>query len=248
MEAVRIRSIRPEFWSSEDIAVLDWHERLVYIGLWSYVDDNGVGRDLERLIVTDLFPLDEDLRESSLRVHGALKTLESGGQITRYRVGGKPYLHITAWGRHQKINRPTAGRYPLPTCDDAQPHVALTEPSVSPHENPPLGEGEKGRRGEVEEAPKRASAPTADRGSRLPEDWMPDEKLMQWASEQRPDLNLPDVIDSFRNHWISMTGASARKRRWDLTFQNWVKREKRGPRNSRPAVNAAGYELPEAWR
>ena len=48
---MRIRSIRPEFWASEDVAAMDWHTRLVYIGLWSYVDDNGVGRDLVPLIV-----------------------------------------------------------------------------------------------------------------------------------------------------------------------------------------------------
>src|SRR3954470_12573547 len=60
---MRIRSIRPEFWSSEDIAALPWDVRLVFIGLWSYVDDNGVGRDNEKLIVADLFPLEEDPRE-----------------------------------------------------------------------------------------------------------------------------------------------------------------------------------------
>ena len=146
---MRIRSIRPEFWSSEDIAALDWHERLVYIGLWSYVDDNGVGRDVERLIVTELFPLDDDLTEASVRVHGALKSLEAGGQVTRYRVKGKRYLHIAAWEKHQKINRPTAGRYPLPTSSDAEIHEPLSESSVSPHANTSLGEGEKGRRGEV---------------------------------------------------------------------------------------------------
>ena len=162
---MRIRSIRPEFWSSEDIAAMDWHSRLVYIGLWSYVDDNGVGRDNERLIVAALFPLDTDppegdsvrthgaLTEASLRTHGALMQLETGGQITRYEVNGKRYLHIVAWDTHQKINRASASRYPLPvTCGNTTPgtttHGALSEPSVSPHAKRSLGEGETGRRGE----------------------------------------------------------------------------------------------------
>ena len=145
---MRIRSIRPEFWSSEDIAEMDWNTRLVYIGLWSYVDDNGVGRDDERLIVADLFPFEAALTECSVRVHGALKHLNTHGQITRYSVDGRRFLHIAAWNRHQKINRPTEGHYPLPTSDNAEPHGALTEPSVSAHANAPLGEGEKGRRGE----------------------------------------------------------------------------------------------------
>ena len=54
---MRIRSIRPEFWTSEDITSLSWEQRLIYIGLWSYVDDNGVGRDNPKLIAADLFPL-----------------------------------------------------------------------------------------------------------------------------------------------------------------------------------------------
>ena len=65
---MRIRSIRPEFWSSEDVASLDWDTRLIFTGLWCYVDDNGVGRDNEKLITADLFPLEEDPRETLARV------------------------------------------------------------------------------------------------------------------------------------------------------------------------------------
>lgn len=155
---MRIRSIRPEFWTSEDVAAMDWHTRLVFIGLWSYVDDNGVGRDVERLIVASLFPLDDNLSESSVRVQRALKHLETGGQVTRYAVDGKPYLHITAWDKHQKINRPSEGRYPLPTCENAESQGALSEASVRPHLSLSAGEGEKGRRGEGENTPSSAAA------------------------------------------------------------------------------------------
>jgi hypothetical protein len=147
---MRIRSIRPEFWTSEDIAALSWEHRLIFIGLWSYVDDNGVGRDVPKLIMADLFPLEDDTHGALMQVAGALKSLETRGLITRYKVGGKPYLHITTWERHQKINRPSADRYPLPTCDDAVTHTPLTEPSVSPQAENTVGEGEKGRRGEGE--------------------------------------------------------------------------------------------------
>lgn len=141
---------------------MDWHTRLVYIGLWSYVDDNGVGRDVERLILADLFPLDEDLTEASLRVHGALKHLNAHGQITRYRVKNRPYLHITAWEKHQRVNRPSGSRYPLPTCDDAENAEPISEPSVSPHESLSAGEGEKGRRGE-------GNTPAPTTSSRMPD-------------------------------------------------------------------------------
>lgn len=147
---MRIRSIRPEFWSSEDIASLSWEHRLIYIGLWSYVDDNGVGRDNAKLIAADLFPL-EDV-PPVMSIHGALSEYSKRGMITRYTVDGKPYLHVSEFLTHQKINRPSDGRYPLPTSPNAVIHGALTEGSVRAQPEMPLGEGEKGRRGEGETA------------------------------------------------------------------------------------------------
>ena len=124
---MRIRSIRPEFWSSEDIAEMDWNTRLVYIGLWSYVDDNGVGRDDERLIVADLFPFEAALTECSVRVHGALTHLADRGHITRYEVEGRRYLHVTTFAEHQVINRPSKHRYPLPKHRNPLPHNEFAE-------------------------------------------------------------------------------------------------------------------------
>ena len=215
---MRIRSIRPEFWSSEDIAAMDWHSRLVYIGLWSYVDDNGVGRDLERLIVADLFPLDEDLSEASLRVHRALKHLEAAGNITRYMVDGKPYLHITKWTTHQKINRASEGRYPLPTSDNAEIHAPLSEPSVSPHAKAPLGEGEKGRRGEGEKHSPTESV-GAKRARQLPADWQPTDHHHEIATER--GVNLAAEAEKFRD-WCGATGKTYKDH--DLAFNGWLRR------------------------
>lgn len=111
---MRIRSIKPEFWSSLDIAAItDWGDRLLFIGLWSYVDDNGVGRDVDKLIVADLFPLEDDPRETLARVSRGLQNLSEAGRIVRYTVAGKPYLAISGW-QHQRIDKPNKPRYPTP--------------------------------------------------------------------------------------------------------------------------------------
>ena len=110
---MRIRSVKPEFWTSEDVAALDWHTRLLFLGLWSYVDDNGVGRDNELLIVAAIFPLD-DPREALARVSGGLLKLAEGNLVMRYRgEDEKNYLCVTGW-RHQRIDHPNQPRYPLP--------------------------------------------------------------------------------------------------------------------------------------
>lgn len=111
---MRIRSIKPEFYRSEDIAALDWDARLLFIGLWSYVDDNGVGRDVEQLIAADLFALDRDPLDSLARVSRGLASLSDQGLIVRYTVEKKRFLAVTGWERHQRIDKPNAPRYPAP--------------------------------------------------------------------------------------------------------------------------------------
>lgn len=142
---MRIRSVKPEFWRSADMVVLDYFTRLFFIGLWNYVDDNGVGEDSVTLIRSDLFPREEDINTISARIHGALNELSKRGQIARYADSrnGRHYLYVQSW-RHQRINRPTESDKPLPTSefaslheDSVSTHVPLTEPSV-------LDQGNKG--------------------------------------------------------------------------------------------------------
>jgi len=148
---MRIRSIKPEFWRSDDIDRLDWATRLLFIGLWSYVDDNGVGRDRESDIAADLFSgdLSRDPRETLATVSGGLQKLSEGGQIARYTVGGKAFLFINSWSKHQRIDKPAKGRYPLPTCEDATPRETVATPSREVRETPAPGAGEQGSRGTV---------------------------------------------------------------------------------------------------
>lgn len=126
---MRIRSVKPEYWRSADTAALDYFVRLFFIGLWNYVDDNGVGEDNLNLIRSDLFPRD-DIETVSLKIQGALTELSNKGHIIRYRhvVSGRRYLKVAAW-HHQKINRPTESFKPLPTSED----VELTEDSLNAH-------------------------------------------------------------------------------------------------------------------
>jgi hypothetical protein len=136
----RIRSIKPEFWTSEAIARLPLRARLTFIALWSYVDDNGVGRDNEKLIAAELFPLEDDPRETVINVREDLATLAREGRVTRYTVDGKPFLHVTNWSEHQKIDRPNKKRYPTPdderavplTCGNLDPRATLAQPSRTP--------------------------------------------------------------------------------------------------------------------
>ncbi len=115
----RIRSIKPEFWRSETIAALPIPDRLTFIGLWTYVDDNGVGIDSYKLIASELYGLDDDPREARDNTRDSLARIADAGLIVRYTVAGKRYLYVTGWEEHQRIDRPNKPRYPLPSDPDA---------------------------------------------------------------------------------------------------------------------------------
>ena len=38
----RIRTVKPEFWTSEQIVECDPVARLLFIGMWNFADDHGV--------------------------------------------------------------------------------------------------------------------------------------------------------------------------------------------------------------
>ena len=100
---MRIRSIRPEFWRSASIARLSIEDRLLFIGLWSYVDDNGVGRDNAAIITAELFALDGEFSEDSLNPHDILSEssvsahniLSAGTEEQRNR--GKNSKNCSVW-------------------------------------------------------------------------------------------------------------------------------------------------------
>lgn len=170
----RIRSVKPEFWKSEAIARLSHRERLTFIALWSYVDDNGVGRDVPQLIAGELFALEPDPREALANVRGDLARLADEGRITRYTVDGKAYLHITNWHEHQRIDKPNKPRYPgpddpsaAPTCGYGDPRDTLATPSRGSSESPPPEQWSSGT--EEQGAEENPSSSLALRGERRPD-------------------------------------------------------------------------------
>lgn len=118
---MRIRSIKPEFWRSNDISALSVEDRLLFIGLWSYVDDNGVGVDKLSSITADLFAddLERDPSETFARVSRGLQHLSAAGRIVRYTLENYDYLEITNWTKHQRIDRPNKPRLPHHNAEGA---------------------------------------------------------------------------------------------------------------------------------
>lgn len=123
----RIRTIKPEFFTSEAIASLPLAARLTFIGLWTHADDYGRLVDNPRIIKGAIWPLDDDVTPTDVSLH--IHMLVDLGLLARYEAEGRRYLHVCNWEEHQKMNRKAAAKHPAPPestgtqCDSSAPAV-----------------------------------------------------------------------------------------------------------------------------
>jgi hypothetical protein len=114
----RIRTIKPEAFTSESLAKVSITAERTFFGLLTQADDHGRHRDQAAIIAGLLWPLRPE--HTAICVEEDLTQLEAAGLICRYKgCDGKPYLHVVTWFQHQKINNPSASR--LPGCHEHQP-------------------------------------------------------------------------------------------------------------------------------
>ena len=107
---MRIRTIKPEFWGSESIGRLSRDSRLLFIALLSFADDSGRGRGVFPALSGQLFPYDADARE---KLPTWFSELEREGMVRRYKgPDGNTYYDIPNWLKHQKIEKPSAPKFP----------------------------------------------------------------------------------------------------------------------------------------
>jgi uncharacterized protein YdaU (DUF1376 family) len=62
--------------------------------------------------------------------------------------------------------------------------------------------------------------------TRLPTDWNPSQKDIEFCLKERPDLNPLTVAARFVDHWIAQPGVKGRKTDWSATWRNWVRNER----------------------
>lgn len=145
----RIRTIKPEFWVDDVMVELPYETRLLFIGLWNFVDDEGYIEDKPRRIKMMIFPADDALIEDSL------SALCDSGRLHAFDSDQGPLLQVANWARHQKINRPTPTRFtgitPKNGRDSVSTHAPLTDRS--------RGKGKEGKGREGIESTSYSPAP-----------------------------------------------------------------------------------------
>lgn len=106
----RIRSIKPQFWTSEQVAECSPNARLLFIGLWNFCDDYGIHPASVKRLKMEIYPSDDFC---SADIRRMIDELIANGLIEEYEIEGIQYWRVTGWDKHQKPDTKT-GLYPMP--------------------------------------------------------------------------------------------------------------------------------------
>lgn len=128
----KIRSIKPEFWADEKLASIPIQARLLFIGTWSYADDNGVLRGNPAYIKSLIFPYDDNLRVGEVKRW--IDALVEARMLIPFMFKGESYYMIRTFRSHQRIDtRYLNELIPSSDLEAILPHV---EPPTSPRRGP----------------------------------------------------------------------------------------------------------------
>ncbi len=104
----RIRTIKPEFFTDDTVGGLSVLARLLFVGTWVFADDYGTLDRSAKQLKAQVFPYDDiDCEPPLLELIGA-------GLLTEYQADGRTFLQIAGFTKHQKIDKPSSPRRPLP--------------------------------------------------------------------------------------------------------------------------------------
>jgi hypothetical protein len=136
----RIRTIKPEFWTSLTVASLPLPVRLTFIGLWNFSDDEGRSVFEPRLLKAAVWPLDDEITAADVGSH--LAALARVGLVSMYEVEGRQYVQVSSWSEHQKVEKKRTSALPPPPL--GFPDGSPTPPRLLPDSYPLEGKGKEG--------------------------------------------------------------------------------------------------------
>lgn len=104
----RIRTIKPTFWTSEQVVECSLSARLLFIGLWNFCDGSGRHSFSPKQIKSQVFPSDDISVDVIIDM---LWELSDNGLIVIYENKNSKLLEVTGWS-HQKIDHEHSSRLP----------------------------------------------------------------------------------------------------------------------------------------
>ncbi|MEE1922661.1 DnaT-like ssDNA-binding domain-containing protein [Pseudomonas sp. 148P] len=213
----RIRTIKPEFWTSEQVMECSPMARLLFIGLWNFCDDAGNHPLSAKTIKALIFPGDDI---TTAQVDAMLCELQSNDLITAYEASAKQYLHVNGWG-HQKIDKPT---YKHPSFVERSPSTPRAGDDRSPSGSGVLTPGKEGEgKGSNTPPPREAGAPFE-----MTLDWEPSENTLK-AYAARAGVPVDAFTQDATAKFVMLKSASGicqTETQWVAEMVSWVQRDR----------------------
>lgn len=244
----RIRSIHPSLFTDEAWVSCSPLARILYVGLMTDADDQGLFEWKTLQIKMRLLPAD------NVDVAQLLAELVAANLIASLESGGKKLGAIRYFRRFQRPKKPNS-IFLLPP--EWRTYVGLEGGSSEPEaddeaevpnqfgtggENPPQMEDGGWRMEEEEvgtlslvptsqpnpEASVRRAAAKERRGSRLPADWSPTSADIAYAIREHEfsQREIDRLGEAFRDHWHAATGQKAVKLDWSAAWRTWCRNER----------------------
>lgn len=230
----RIRTIKPTFWTDEDMAEVSEAACLLAIGLLNYADDEGYFNANPKLIKAAVFPL----REPSGSIPVLLQELSNCGYIRLFSAqNGKRFGLIINFTKHQVINKKTISKI-------KEMDLIPEDYGSDTGELPPGKEG-KGKEGNIKTTLSDARAenfipdpeaedPPAGNWSDYPGKfvmtghWQPDPDFSRKAAQWGVILNepyRPEELAEFITYWQA-EGKAKHHAQWEMAFAKSIQQQR----------------------
>lgn len=121
----RSRTIKPSFFTNEELAELSRDVRLFFEGLWIIADREGRLENRPKRIKREVFPYDEDFTEATVGEWLTILANSRGRFVSLYEVDGEKYIQIKNFKKHQDIH-PREKPSEIPVQPKADPVPAIT--------------------------------------------------------------------------------------------------------------------------
>jgi len=234
----RARNIKPAFFDNEELSEIDFAGRLLFIGLWTLSDRNGVLEDRPKRIKARLFPYDD------VDVNGYLTVLERLNFVARYSIENKHYIIINNFSKHQRPHHTEKeSGLPLPLLEMAvsgdngestlnngyiteniRSVTLLTTDSLttdSPFiDSPHNGESTPNEKPKEQKGRKPKNNPI---GTRWKEKPIEEEYTSYAKSLNFSDNDIKTQYEEFSDYWLASSSSKARKVVWLAAWRAWCK-------------------------
>jgi hypothetical protein len=231
----RARNIKPGFFTNPELVELSFETRLLFAGLWTVADRKGRLEDRPKKIKMEVFPAD------AVDIDMMLGELCKAGFVIRYEVQGTKYIQVSNWMKHQSphhTERASVIPPPPGLVDEQEMQCVNGEGTDSTQErdggNPPDSLIHRFTDSPIPDSASEepsvgaaADKPAANtRGSRLAKDWFLPKPWGDWALNEFKHWTAEIVrveAEKFKDHWLSESGAKARKVDWLATWRKWCR-------------------------